>query len=90
MTGVSPIITTGIPPASIIGFIHNHPGGTTTPSIADFNTFTTMANAVPESDRASMSYYIIGTEPECKIYSYDKSAQANIQGPEVNPNGTIC
>jgi hypothetical protein len=90
MTGASPVITTDIPSASIIGFIHNHPAGTTWPSVADFNIFNAMMNAVPESDRDGMSYYIIGPDPECKIYSYDKNAQAGVSGPEVNPNATIC
>jgi hypothetical protein len=87
-----PIVVDGIPPGNIIGFIHNHPGGTTVPSPPDVAIFNDMVHnvSIAGGDISVMSYYVIGPEPASRIYAYGPSSVSGVEGPEVNPDAEIC
>lgn len=88
---------TGVPRANILGYIHNHPGGTTVPSAADREVYGWMKTEIANAggDASNFRMYIVGATGDFntpyRIYVY---SQVNIYspetGPEVNPDSQRC
>lgn len=95
--------TTGMTPDNLIGFVHNHPGGTIAPSGDDWAGFDSLYGWVAQwsSDGVSranqLRQYIIARDANnpnssIKIRAFDKDSSRGSEaaGQEVNPDGEQC
>lgn len=95
--------TSGMTPNNLIGFIHNHPGGSLAPSGDDWAGFDSLHGWVSQWSSGGMTranqlrQYIIArdtTDPNSqmaiRVFNSNSSRNADAPGPEVNPDGQPC
>ncbi len=94
---------TGMTPDNVVGFIHNHPGGSLAPSGADWTYFNALYSWIEQfsaggTTRANLlRHYIISRDVTAssspmaiRVYNNASDRNSSAVGPDVNPESVPC
>lgn len=101
MTGTVNADDTGMTPDNLIGWVHNHPGGSPNPSGVDWDKFDILSTWISDHSNTARSdqlrAYVLApnvTQPgspwTIRVFDGESNRNSDAPAPEVNPEAQPC